>query len=864
MKGVLIMQIGTQVPSSTYRVQLRSEFTFADLIHQLDYLQELGIDTLYLSSVLQAEPGSTHGYNVVNPTIISSDLGGEEGLASLAAQVQARGMHIIIDIVPNHQGFPRDVQLNPTLWQLLTYGPESECAKFYDVDWELGGNKIILPFLGSSIEDCIQWGLVRVERLSNGSSVLKLYHGDDERTFPIKAGTENLPLRDLLDAQYYRFGDWREGPGYRRFFNVNELIGVQVEHPQVFRATVTPLLEILHTIDPEGKVFVGLRCDHIDGVANPKKLLDDLTENWTQLWGEEKKPWVIVEKILEGNEQLPDDWKTAGDTGYKALEKIDKLFIDPQSVEKLRELYIKYTQQAEEFSEVVTAAKIHVLTSILYPEVHRLMRLAHNIPQLNEAPEDSVRTALVQLLIGMQCYRSYSVPGQIPSKDSLLTIEKAYSYAQGVLSDDESALTALHILNDILVSVSSDPIMNEFTTRFNQAAGPLMAKAKEDQAFYLHTFLVALKEVGGDPDQLAINPDELTAFAQTVLEKYPATMTTLNTHDTKRSGDLRAINQVATEDPQGWDATIRKLEEATLRQTMVDATTKYLFWQTLVSVWPLQTVLDAAGLKKITERLIVIMEKSIREAGSYTRWSDRNDEHDKYEEAVRKLVEGACASTEVRTIIRQYHHAMSHAIRANILGAVTVQLLFPGVPDTYQGCEVVRQMGVDPDNRELVNYAALNHRMQTLTAGRSPHDLDDQKMLVVSSALRLRRECPDAFSPDSTYQQVPTTSDHAYAFKREGRNQAVIAVVTRLAHGLNQSGGFNSATIALPPGQWINTLTGDVYQGGNAQLATMLADLPVAIMVRAPQQQDQVIPPQLYVSVVCARIHPRLNPKVAR
>ncbi|MDV9197734.1 alpha-amylase family glycosyl hydrolase, partial [Streptomyces sp. Wh19] len=311
-------------PTATYRLQLQPDFPFSAAGRAVPYLAALGVSHLHLSPVLEAVPGSRHGYDVVDHGRVRAELGGEQGLRELARTAREHGLGLIVDIVPNHMAaVPRH---NRALWEVLREGPGSPYARWFDIDWAAGGGKVLLPVLGGPIGEEI--GGLRVD-----GDVLR--HGEQE--FPLRTGTADLPLPELLDAQHYRLGWWRLARtelNYRRFFTISELIGVRVEDPEVFAATHGKILELVR----DG-VVDGLRIDHPDGLAEPAAYLERLSAGTGGRW-------TVVEKILTGGEPLPADWAVAGTTGYDALHRVDGLFVDPMGAAELVGRYREYAGPA--------------------------------------------------------------------------------------------------------------------------------------------------------------------------------------------------------------------------------------------------------------------------------------------------------------------------------------------------------------------------------------------------------------------------------------------------------------------------------------------------------------------------------------
>ncbi len=303
-------------PGSTYRLQLTPEFGFAQAAAAADYLAELGVTHAYLSPVLDAVPGSQHGYDVTDHSRVRPELGGEDGLRALAARLHDRGLGVVLDIVPNHMAVPSDLRLNRQLWPVLRDGPASPGARWFDIDWAAQADRMLLPVLGGPLDSCL--GDLRVEPGGglDGEPALRYF----DHVLPLRPETAGLPLRDLLDAQHYRLSWWQDAAtslNWRRFFDIATLIGIRVEDPVVFDASHQVILRLVS----EGLVD-GLRVDHPDGLADPRGYL-------RRLAAATGGAWVVTEKILGPDEELPADWACAGTTGYDALRLVDGLFLDP-------------------------------------------------------------------------------------------------------------------------------------------------------------------------------------------------------------------------------------------------------------------------------------------------------------------------------------------------------------------------------------------------------------------------------------------------------------------------------------------------------------------------------------------------------
>ncbi len=321
---------GRPVPASTYRLQIRPEFGFADVAAIADYLTALGVGHAYLSPILAPTPGSTHGYDVVDHSRLNPEAGGAEDFERMVQALHAHGLGVVVDVVPNHMAVPTPARLNRELWSVLRDGPASPYASWFDVDWGVEGNQaLLMPVLGERIGTVLAGDDLRLDR--TGPEPVLRYH---EHEFPLREGTQDLSMAELVDRQFYRLAYWKvadEELNYRRFFDVDTLAAVRVEEPEVFQATHHLLLNLL----ADNKID-GFRIDHPDGLADPRGYL-------RQLSAASRGSWVVVEKILEGEEQLPADWPCAGTTGYDALLRINGLLVDPSGATSLLSTWMRFT-----------------------------------------------------------------------------------------------------------------------------------------------------------------------------------------------------------------------------------------------------------------------------------------------------------------------------------------------------------------------------------------------------------------------------------------------------------------------------------------------------------------------------------------
>ncbi|HET7196506.1 MAG TPA: malto-oligosyltrehalose synthase, partial [Nocardioides sp.] len=524
-----------RTPRNTYRLQITEDFDLFEAARRLAYLHDLGVDWVYLSPLLAAEPGSTHGYDVVAHDRIDPARGGEAGLAALSKEARRLDMGVLVDIVPNHVGVATPAE-NAWWWDLLEHGRDSVHATAFDVDWAAGDGKIRIPVVGDDDENSIHVtdGEVR-------------YH---EMRFPLAPGTTSP------DEQHYELVNWRvadHGLNYRRFFAVNTLAAIRVEDRDVFDASH---VQIRRWFD-EGLVD-GLRVDHPDGLREPGRYLDDLA-------GITGGAYVLVEKILHPGEVLPSTWSTAGTTGYDALALLDRVLTDPAAREPLDLLETRLRRSSLDWEQMVHDTKRAVADGILGSEVRRIVR---DLEPVDE-PADALIAAVAELLACFPVYRSYLPEGRAH-------LDEAFSLA---LRHRPDLADALEQLRPQLSDPESAPAL-----RFQQTSGMVMAKGVEDCAFYRWSRLTSLNEVGADPSIFSITPVEFHHQMTARQADWPNAMTTLSTHDTKRGEDVRARITALAEMPERWmHALARLLELAPLPDPGFGS----LLWQAAVGAWPI-------------------------------------------------------------------------------------------------------------------------------------------------------------------------------------------------------------------------------------------------------------------------------------
>jgi (1->4)-alpha-D-glucan 1-alpha-D-glucosylmutase len=812
--------------SSTYRLQLSKQFTFDDAGACAGYLDALGVSHLYCSPVLQAAPGSAHGYDVVDPSRVNEELGGDAAMRRLGEALHEHEVGLLVDIVPNHMATAG--RANPWWWDMLKYGPSSHYANYFDIDWESPisavKGKVLLGVLGDRYGRELERGALTLQR--EGYEVVVRYN---DQILPVSPGSvDGLELAtvnqdvDALDAvlehQHYRLSYWRsaqEQLNYRRFFTIDSLIGLRVEVPQVFEDSHRVILGLVAS----GSV-AGLRLDHVDGLRDPVAYL-------RRLRSAAPDAYVVVEKILATDEELPDSFPVQGTTGYDFIAQVDGLFVDSGNEGPLTAIYHAFTGQSQPFSEVVRACKHEIMATELATDVERLTNLLVDICDRHRRHRDRTRRelqdAIREVAAGLHVYRTYVRPDSPASEQDLRQISIAGEEAVRRRPDIDADL--LGFVAELMLLRHEGVAEAEFTARFQQLTPAVMAKGVEDTAFYRYTRLVSLNEVGGDPGTFGRSVEEFHSYCSRIAAKWPATMLTLSTHDTKRSGDVRARTNLLSEIPAEWESAVRRWAEHNERhrsQGYPDRNLEYLMYQTVVGAWPIDQ-----------PRLVAFLQKAAREAKVHTSWINPIPA---FEDALTQFAGSVMADAEFKSDLESFigHHQLVALGRIASLAQTALLLTCPGAPDLYQGSEVWNLSLVDPDNRRPVDYerlASLLSEIRGAEAGDVLARADEgaPKLWLIARLLDQRRTDPELFG-SSSYTPLAAAgakSRHAVGFVRD----RLLVLVPRLVAGLG--GDWADTTVDLPAGRWRSLLTGVEQQGGpGVAVAELMRQFPVAVLAQ--------------------------------
>ncbi|VEE15817.1 malto-oligosyltrehalose synthase [Ectopseudomonas mendocina] len=913
---------------ATLRLQLHKDFTLFDAAAQVPYMAQLGVSHLYASPILTARPGSQHGYDVIDPTRINPELGGEEALVQLVNTLRAHDMGLILDIVPNHMAVGGDG--NPWWLDVLEWGQGSPYASFFDIQWQshdpLLSGQLLVPFLRSDYGEALRDGTLELHfdaqrgrfhaqhfehRLPlTPASYASILRGSDDADLralgqrfarlgnddasraqaaqlcaelavqahkvpPLLAGFQGgdeaaqKRLHALLERQHYRVASWRTAAddiNWRRFFDINELGALRVEHRQVFEQTHAKVFELI-----ERGLIDGLRIDHIDGLANPRAYCSRLRRRIRQLRGDAPFP-IFVEKILGAGEQLPQEWPVDGSTGYEFMNQVSLLQHDPHGELPLSELWQTLSGRPTAFEEEIQQARRLVLEGSLAGDLEevaqRLLHVARHDIATRDLTLGAIRRALRELIVHFPVYRTYA-QGCGRSLQDRRFFQQALDGARQTLAEADWPL--LPHLDDWLGGAilrtlppgRARRLRAQALTRFQQLTSPVAAKAVEDTALYRAGVLLSRYDVGFDAEHFSASVERFHQACVERADHHPQNLLATATHDHKRGEDSRARLAVLSERAawyaervREWQRLAQSLRSSQMQQAP-DGGEEAILYQALIGSWPLGLQADdATGLDAYLQRLLEWQRKALREAKLNSAWSAPNDEHETAcADFLRRLLvepDGLALRRELASTVS----AIAPAGALNSLAQCLLRLTTPGVPDLYQGCEFWDFSLVDPDNRRPVDFPARQAALHAeVTAEARLESWQDGriKQWLIRQALALRAERPQLFRHGS-YQPLGVTGEHAaqvLAFLRSHGDDHLLVIVPRLAAGLLDEHPvphvppqrWGNTTVVLPDALHVRQATGMLgdCQAATDQgiaLATALARFPVNLLRITPSLQE--------------------------
>jgi malto-oligosyltrehalose synthase/4-alpha-glucanotransferase len=892
-------------PVATYRIQFQKQFSFADFEKIIPYLQNLGVTTIYASPVFQSTAGSVHGYDVLNPHLINPEIGTREQLENISAQLKKNGIGWLQDIVPNHMAYDPH---NAWLMDVLEKGQHSMYAPFFDIIWDsvVYGGKLMVPFLGNSLEEVIdknelklvlnkeavsldyygnqyplqpnsyakilqqkkrlsaevkqvikdiadlqatenaneyaeRWNAIKTQLLSD-ESVLKILQTSIE-----SINNSKELLKEIADEQFYQLCHWQETDyqiNFRRFFTINGLICLNIQNEDVFEH----YHQLIHGLTQQG-IFNGLRVDHIDGLSDPTTYLNRLRD----LAGDDA--YIVVEKILEPGEGLPHQWNIEGTTGYDFLSLVNNLFTDNKNETAFTKFYRQLIKDKKSIHQQLHEKKSDILFNYMEGELDNLYRLFVQLKlgdhkfQSSIHPDD-MKTAIAEFLIQCPVYRYYGnhFPLDEPEASDVQNIIDRMK--RSGLVDEKAA----SILEDVFLhkpQQNNEDYNNRvarFYQRCMQFSGPLMAKGVEDTLMYTYNRFIAHNEVGDSPESFGISTDDFHKAMMERQENWPLSMNATSTHDTKRGEDVRARLNVLSEIPDDWFNIVQQwqqLTQAFKQNDFPDSNDEYLIYQSLVGNYPMPGEND----EQFEERLTTYLQKALREAKRHSNWTKPNEAYENAATAfAKKLLD---KNESFWKSFSAFHSWISDFGIVNSLSQVLLKFTCPGVPDTYQGCELWDLSFVDPDNRNAVDYDKRQEWLQQFSTTSVDTNFLEQlwqerysgkiKLWLTCQLLQWRKEQQEILHKA---EYIPLNiegacKNHVLAFARKYKQTIYItAIPLHLAElGKTQGKGlkeieWQDTHIVLPgklSGEIENIFTGETLKQ-KIDVKNLFAELPVALL----------------------------------
>lgn len=874
-------------PISTYRVQLSPEYTLEDLNEILDYLEKLGISTIYSAPIFQAREGSTHGYDITNPFQLNKEIGKLAIFRKIRDRLQQKKMTWLQDIVPNHMAFDGD---NLWLQDIFELGPESVHYNSFDINWEQSG-KVMAPFLGSPLEEVISnkelqlkvskkgfsfkyfdheypaaarsyaqilQGLDKWQQRFNDFSVKKEaweelkeflareYDKDadfrnhlNKRVLEINASQDKL--KELLDKQFFLPAHWKETEthiNYRRFFTINDLICLRMEDEQVFNNYHRFILQLC-----EENLIQGLRIDHIDGLYDPKAYLERLREKLGPNF------YIIIEKILEWDEKLPVHWPVQGTSGYGFLATVNQVLTNEKSEDHFFKAYQNFKPEHPNYHDLVYHQKMFILKERMGGEYENLWQMAVDLQLIEDPDNPQAKEALGSFLAGFPVYRIY--PEEFPlRKRQKKIIEAAYQNAVSYAPTLENELQEFK--NVFLGEAGKDrDNMLQFLQRCQQFTGPLAAKGVEDTSFYIFNELISHNEVGDSPEVFGLSVQGFHDRMQLRMEDFPLSINATATHDTKRGEDSRMRINVLSEIGEEWFEKVKTWKKIGLNlrkeENLPDSNEEYFIFQMLVGAWPFD---DNPG-EEFIERSTAYLEKVLREAKVNSSWAKPNKD---YEEQVFSFLKNLINDDEFRNSFGSFHKKIAAYGAIKSLTQSLLKITAPGIPDIYQGTELWDLSYVDPDNRRPVNYDLRKQYLEEINSI-TPDIIQQQlqslkqdfhtgkiKMFCLHKALKARKQFRETFD-EGAYVPLEVTGEGSgdiLAFARVKGEKAAIVVVPVMVTGyfteeLKLKTLSNELRVIIPEeisGIFKNEFTGEDYSAKDISLNAIFTHFPVALLTK--------------------------------
>ena len=898
-----------RIPLSTYRVQFGRGFGFREARSIVPYLNRLGISDVYASPIFRAHSDTASGYDIVDPTSLNPNLGSRDEFIAFCNELKQHDMGLVLDIVPNHMA----AHTSNRWWRdVLENGPSSPYAYYFDIEWDppsrSRSGKILWPILGAPYAEVLERQELRlaisedgfaveyfdrslpIDPATYGTVVSRVQGGitnGGEQCGPVMEGLtalsgliQSLPPATATDTDEIgrRYGEkedlkrrlWKlyttsdcfharmdetirafngETGDPRSFDLLDELLGQQpydLSYWQVAREKVN----YRRFFD-----ITGLRIDHIDGLYDPAQYLRRLRDRLPETY-------IVVEKVLEPKESLSPEWPVSGTTGYDFIDALSSVMVEPAGLDRLTETYRQIAGEAADFADVIYAQKKRVIEHLFAGEARSLSLHLNLLAEMDRYAKDAspqaLYNALMEVTACLPVYRTYTRSFQVRPQD-LLEIERAFAEARRrnpQIGDSVWSFVRRVLLAECPSSLPGDRARwKQFVQRWQQFCGPVMAKGKEDTAFYIYNRLISMNEVGGQNQPRPL--DDFHRFAEARAKSWPHSFNAGSTHDTKRGEDVRARVHVLVGISEVWSRHLKRWRRWNARAKRVlngasvpGANEEYFIYQTMAGAWPL----DPSEMGTFQERLQAALVKAWREAKLYTTWS-RPDKD--YETAVADFVATILTPNSDNRFLPDFagfQQRIASYGAFNSLSQTLLRLVAPGVPDIYQGSELWELSLVDPDNRRPVDFA----KRQTLLEGLArsePAELLRRwctgalKQFVIYKTLVWRREQAPVFR-DGEYIPLEAQGKHArhvISCARHAGMAWTVAVAPRFPTGLSRAAGlpvgrrvWADTELSFPPTaprRWSNIYTGeslDVPGNGRAPLAAILRQFPVALLGALP------------------------------
>lgn len=834
-------------PVATYRIQFNKEFTFSDFRKIIPYLHDFGVQTIYASPIMEASPGSMHGYDTVNPLRINPEIGTEAELLEISELLKEKGMSWIQDIVPNHMAYHQN---NPWLMDVLEQGEASPYYGFFDLNWSgKGFEPIMTPFLGDDLEKVIEHGELKITK-NEGSRFQLDYSGNlwplhDAAQQQLQGknlddiNADKTALLQLANSQNYRLCNWKETDrkiNFRRFFTVNSLICLNIQDSEVFKAYHEYIFALL-----KRGVFQGLRVDHIDGLFDPNAYLELLRESAG------KDTYIVIEKILEQGEELPTVWPVQGTTGYDFLATVNNVFTNTQAEDAFSAYYKDLSESSDSIEEQIWAKKAAILKDHMGGELNNLVDLYYSLNLNEEQPQlepERLKDAIAALLIHCPVYRYYGDTFPLTKPEAAELAALLDQISDQTLQPAVDALKKVWFERPKALNKDYNKRATLFYKRCMQFSGPLMAKGVEDTLMYTYNRFIGKNEVGDSPEGFGLSSQAFHESMKTRVKYWPLALSGTSTHDTKRGEDVRARLNVLTDLPDAWLNLVQEWNSYATASEKPDLNDVYFIYQTLVGSHPMPGIVES----DYQERVDAYLQKALREAKRHTGWSDPAID---YEEAAQNFSKRFIDTNgPFAERFQAFFRKVADYGILNGLAQAVVKFTAPGVPDVYQGTELWDLSLVDPDNRRPVDYekraAWLDELKETADISTLWNTRYEGRIKLWLQYLLLQDRKKNAEDyKTATYLPLEVKgkyADHILAYARKSPQTTTVVVVPLHIAALCESENsdpfsinWKNTRIEIPTGapeEWLHLFRKEKgkVKAGVIKIEEIFKDLPLAVL----------------------------------